>query len=672
MAIMTGEGPQEASAPVPFPGSVEELDRMRQKDLGVGPLGLPPWRTALSAAFVTWTHKHDEKYTRRRFILEQLERVPASERPTTGAEREDLERCLIVRETANRPPLGDSIRAIRWRIDAEAAALDAEAAAHPGGTLAQELASIYGIEPPVKADRLRWILPTLADWNYSTLLDPRWSDEENLYRAALAFHWPRAWDTWRTANATNGRRLAVRGELARADAGEVAKLPAAEPQLVAWLEVESCRPVPGKPDWREPLPEADGMYGQDAALAAHLDTIDRGQAEKYRKSWREAWAAEKAQQTIPGAEPRTRAEVWRDVLHVDRVLAHVGWVAFLRPALLEHLAAKTRRKDAPGLVYPVLTSLVSVSRRGAQTELFDPQTARFRDHRGQVVGELRMGPAIDGRLISIEALGLLETQRFVRWLVHAGYEKRFIRLEPNFAELWTEGSWHTLAAAVMGTKPEQIGRNVAERFQEAAYALAAVSIDTPKGIGQIYAVHHHRGGGRGNPSRIEHHLVGPMRPGYVQEELAANRVAENKWIVPVPMPSMLPPMTGHNRQWPSQGLLQLLGMREFRIHAETLAKRGTVSIPEKRWQQLADEASLPARMLDDVLGVFVAGKDDAPPFLTRPDGGWNFGLADGYGKERAAILSAAKRLAGGRAAGRKAADARAGGSFGHRRPPRGQ
>jgi hypothetical protein len=482
------------------------------------------------------------------------------------------------------------------------------------------------------------------------------------WRMGFAWHWPEVLRGWLT---TNAERLAARAALLSAANQEknpdaLAAEAVAEGRLeqaVRELMPSAIKAVRVPP--REGLEALGGksMFALDAALADFIAGLTLNGAREAANDWREKWRADWSQARTPG-EPACW-ERWADPLRIPRVLARVLWTLDVRPKLERELG----RKDAAGVIAPVLTSLVSASRRGVQVELFEDK-ARILDKRGQVVGEVRVGPTIDGQVIRLNALGTLAAQRLLRFAIWEGYEKRYIREEPNFAELWVDGGWQALAK-----KFGQTAGKATKEIREAAYALDAISIDTPRGIGRIFAVHEHKPG-PGRPARVEMHLLGPLRPGYVTDELALHRLAEDKRIVPVPMPNKLPPMVGRENEWASQAQMQLLALRELRTHAEELATNGAVEISEKRWRELAEEASLPLRLVAEVLGAFVGGNADAPAFLTRPKG-WTFNLADAYGAERKAILSAGTVATRGRTAGRKGAARKAAGRFGNKGGRRG-
>jgi uncharacterized membrane protein len=466
------------------------------------------------------------------------------------------------------------------------------------------------------------------------------------YRVTLAYAWLGVLSEWRT---TNAERLAARAVLFD-ESDDPAEVPEAEGCLAqavlglmpdARAAVRVATDLPG-------LGEREGMFALDADLADFIASQAIPGAKEAAEGWRKKWRADWAQQNTPGEEHWGR---WVDPLRLPRVLARVLWPLKVRP----DLERERNRRDSAGVVAPVLTSLVETARvglagarHGAQVDWVE-NSARILDKNGRAVGELRVqGPTVDGRVIKLAALGTLAAQRVLRWAIWEGYEKRFIRADPEFSVLTVEGGEGTLAAQ-FGLK----GRKAANSLREAFDAWSAVWIDTPKGYGRIFAAYHHKPA-PGRAARLEVHLLGPLRPGYVNDELALHRHAEDKRIVPVPMPEQLPPLVGRENEGAPQAQLQLLTLREFRTRAEELAQRGAVEISEKRWRELAEEAALPLRLLADVLNAFSTGRGTtpAPPFLTR-SGRNDFGLADAYKRERTAILSAAGKVKRGRAAGRK-------------------
>lgn len=466
----------------------------------------------------------------------------------------------------------------------------------------------------------------------------------------FAFHWPAVLSEWLELHAPQKAARAALDDAANGEAKDsLAAMPGAEGRLelaIKELRTDAAKAikVPSK-EGLEALGARNGMFALDAALADFIEGLKHPKSAVTAKEWREKWRNEWGQ-----SESKCR-ERWADPLRIPRVLARVLWVLKVRP----ELEREQGRKDAPGIIVPTVTSLVSLAWRGAQPTLFGGK-ADLIDKRGRVYGHID-GPTIDQAVISLAALGTLNAQRLVRWAICEGYEKRYLRGEADYSVLWIEGGWQAFA--------KNLGKaagKAANELRDAAFAMSAIHIDSPTGRGRIFAVHEHKPR-PGRPARIEMHLLGPLRPGYVTDELSSLRRAESKRIVPIPMPNKLPPMVGRENEWASQAQIQLLTLRELRTHAEELATNGVVEISERRWRELADEASLPSRLVPEMLGAFVSGNNESPAFLTQPRG-WLFNLADAYEVERKAILAAGKMVTDGRAAGRKGAARKGAGLFG--------
>lgn len=339
---------------------------------------------------------------------------------------------------------------------------------------------------------------------------------------------------------------------------------------------------------------------------------------------------------------------WSGPVVAANYLAAMLWRIEVRPNL-ERLG---ERRDSAGLIAPVLTTLTAVTRaavstrNGAQHSLFDPSSAEIRDDAGRVVASLRL-PAVDGKTVDLAALRSLAAHRLLRRALWRGYEKRFIEQQTESSVLYVEGGWSKL--------PEWIGmspsKKAVEQAKAAALAMDALTVNTPRGEGRIFAVFAHRAAGRQH-ARLEIQLMGPLRPGYVAEELGEHRIADDKKIVPVPLPQMLPPMVGREREHSAIAHLQWLTLREQRLRAAEFVETGAVAIDERRWHKLADEAMVPRKLLAELLKAWAEGNEGAAAFLTRPET-WRFGLADAYELERRSIVSAGRREAGGAKKGRR-------------------
>jgi hypothetical protein len=457
--------------------------------------------------------------------------------------------------------------------------------------------------------------------------------------------WPTVFRAWQQENA---ERLAAKCVLAEANDDDLAARPEAAGRLEQAVR-ESLAKVPEYvtvPDDLGSAGEKDGMFALDADLAEFIENQRiadaQARANQWREQWREQWQADR-QDCI---------HRWESPLRVARVLARVLWSCKVRI----ELERERERPDAPGIIDPALTNLAMLSRigaaaqRGAQLNFIN-NTARLTDKRGRLVGEIRMdAPSVDGSVVKLGALHSLASQRILRWAICEGYKKRFIEQDPSYATLEIIGGTSALARH-FGLN----GKRRPDELREALDAWSSVWINTPKGEGRIFAAYHHKPA-PGRPARLEIHLLGPLRPGYVQEELANHRVSSDKRIVPIPMPDKLPPMIGRDNEHAAQALFQLLVLREFRINAEEMAETGAVAIDDRQWTEIADEASLPKSMIRGVLEAFATGQGAAPadPFLVRPSKE-RFGLAEAYDRERRAILAAAEAATRGRTRGQKSA-----------------
>lgn len=407
-------------------------------------------------------------------------------------------------------------------------------------------------------------------------------------------------------------------------------------------EVRGAIGLPLSVEEMRTLGERDGLYELDARLVPLLQHIgERGRktaSDVRKKATRDKWAR------------------WADDrLRLPCLLARALWLDKVRPSI----ERATSRHDTAGLPMPVLTNfvaasrrLVAASRRGAQEVLpLVDETKReavLTDYRGRRVGSLRFGAEIDGRHVKLAALGKLSTQRLVRHLLGEGYRRKWIDEEAEAHRIVIEGGYGELAA-LLGMN----GSKAANEVKEAMATLASIHIDTPTGEGQVFAYWHHKAH-TGQPARLEMHLLGPFAPDYISRELEGHRRAADKYLVPVPLPRLLPPLVGRANEHAAQAHLQLLALRELRMNAKELAECGAVEIGERKWRDLADEAGLPRSLLPSVLNAYPTGDGERPPFLLRPSD-WRFDLAGDYGAERGSILHAASAQQWGAVGGRASA-----------------
>lgn len=335
-------------------------------------------------------------------------------------------------------------------------------------------------------------------------------------------------------------------------------------------------------------------------------------------------------------------ELWRDPIFVARLLAAAVWTCRLRDAL-------------PTALVPALVqrTIVNVNKgRRLQGELFHPKTGEvtraavfeIQDRDGTPLARYAPPPGLEASAIDPVVLRNLTTQKVLRWAVHAGWREKWINDNPLPWLLTVAGGWSGLATLLgMGTK------KAADEVRESVMALCSLWIQTARTDGNILAAENRRIGRR---HELEIHLMGPLRPGYVTDELRDEWRAVEKKLVP--FSRQLPPMVGRANEHGAIGALQWLTLAWMRQHAKDLEDAGGVLIDGKRWKVMADEAGVPSALLDDLREAWATGDKAAPAFLV-PREADRFDLAPAYGNERKFLIQSARRERIGARGGRKVA-----------------
>jgi hypothetical protein len=319
------------------------------------------------------------------------------------------------------------------------------------------------------------------------------------------------------------------------------------------------------------------------------------------------------------------------------LLAYVIWCDVLHD--------KISRSDSAGVAMPIVTTMIALSTRGVQQNEKQDHIEIFDFKRKRIGSLIHPTPTLGGDIVKIEALTRLSTQRLLRFLMWESYEKKWIRNDPEPGRIVVEGGISALL--------KRLGINSSKQekeIREALDTLSALWINTPKGEGQVFAHHWHRSH-TGKKAWLEMVLLGPLAPDYIARELAGHRIPSDKYLVPVPLPKMLPPLVGRPADHGSQANLQLLALRELRIHAEEYAEKGHVGITDQTWRQLADEAALPKKILPLVLQAYIDGTEDYPPFLSSPTRS-RYHLTTSYEAEKRTIVAAGAAQNSGRKRGK--------------------
>jgi len=391
----------------------------------------------------------------------------------------------------------------------------------------------------------------------------------------------------------------------------------------------------GSPSPSPPHPTFATGEALDEALAGFLERIGeagRGLGSEVRQNSKARTPDANAAMWAPGEKP----------LRVPRLLAKALWFDVVAP----RLQRQASRTDAPGMSMTALTSLMGMSRRGAQKELFDDAAVILDDKRRRV-GSLRTIVEVDSRHVNLADLNRLTTQRLIRWALHRGWDQKWVSDSPDPTRIVVDGGYPALALE-LGMK----GKKAADELKGAVATLQSVFLQGPKGEGQVFAAWHHKASGQ-RRARLEMTLLGPFAPDYIARELAEHRNVNDKSVVPVPLPAHLPPLVGRERDHGSQAILQLLALRELRLRATELAADGAVDISARRWEGLRDEAGVPRATLAGVLEAYPLGDGIRPAFMLQRDGRWD--LAPDYRQERAAIVAAGEAMQKGKRGGEQAA-----------------
>jgi hypothetical protein len=252
---------------------------------------------------------------------------------------------------------------------------------------------------------------------------------------------------------------------------------------------------------------------------------------------------------------------------------------------------------------------------------------------------------LDASLVDPKLLRGLPAQRLLRFVMHRAHELYDETGDLGSAtRITVDGGWRGLAEA-LGMRTGEKATKVAELT---AKAMQAAWVKTPRGEGGLFLVHHEkRGPGRREEVSLTIHENGPLSPRFVARELQGH----SPKIVPVPLPSLMPPMVGRPNEHGAIATLQLLTLRELRLKATELVEQGAVAISRARWNELAKESGVPLPLVDELLTAWRTGDEDAPPFIVT--NGELVDLAPAYAKERRFIEDGGRLSLEGRRRGRR-------------------
>lgn len=394
----------------------------------------------------------------------------------------------------------------------------------------------------------------------------------------------------------------------------------------AWLKKEADA---GDANARTPQAESVLRAAVARRLGALLDVVGR-EPDDTTGERVASWLADHG---LPGEagnirENKWEATRWTDPLFTARLLALVLWKG--------EISASLSSVSIPGMPLPVVGRMARARTAQGVLPLDGEGGWTIKDERGRRIGA--MVPAIADQLVKPELLQGVASGLLLRFCIAKTHLQRVTRSRwdtpaascDNVDKLMIDGGWTHLAEH-LGMTP-----NKAPELREVATALAALRLDSQHiGEGQLFGWFMGRDGHRGQRALLELTLMGPLGANYVHQ-LDSNK-GHDKRIVPVPVPSLLPPMVGRKNDYGGLLMLQLLLLRTFREKGRDLIDAGGVLIDPVEWRTLIDEAGLRPSIQPAVLEAWRNGTANAPPILKDAPGG-RLDLGDAYGAERAFIV----------------------------------
>jgi hypothetical protein len=337
-------------------------------------------------------------------------------------------------------------------------------------------------------------------------------------------------------------------------------------------------------------------------------------------------------------------ERWSDPWNAALFVAEAWWTLKVR----DELPAFAR----PGIPHDVLSNITQVRHLQRDDELSRQRskaagkalTTWAATTSGVPVVGLDVS-SLDASLVDPKLLRGLPAQRLLRFVMHRAHDRYDETGDLDTAtRITVAGGWRGLTEALDMTPGE---KNV-ELVRLTAKALAAAWVKTPLGEGNLLMVHHEkRGPGRREEVSLTTHEKGPLSPRYAARLLQGH----SPKIVPVPLPSLMPPMVGRPNEHGAIATLQLLTLRELRLNATKLVELGGVAIPAARWCVLAEESGVPRTLLPELLEAWRTGDDHTPAFIVT--NGELVDLAPAYAKERRFIVDGGMLSLEGRRKGRR-------------------
>jgi hypothetical protein len=373
----------------------------------------------------------------------------------------------------------------------------------------------------------------------------------------------------------------------------------------AWKDYKAAWAAGG---WKERLPEI-------VARGAHPPLIS------VPPPWDSAWTVD------PGGRPGSCPDLlhlWRDQTFIfsggrnhfppGRYFKHLAaavWLDLVKPRL-----EREARFSVPTLARPVARAVIGV---------LGPDTASYPAGGGQLVLESeRIGGRVLGsarvealarrfklpladteavRMVLDQKIKALRTPTGIRTFCHlvaVAHEKMTIGQEPAPAS-WEVAGGLAIAARQIGLGSKQDPDIMRDTLDALASILLPIAGDLDTGHVPLINWTYAPAWGR-NPGFVRVDLYEPMAGGYLFKLQGKDR---NLTPVPQLPPPNSPVYVGDRSTRAAQAVFHLELNQYMAEHSGDIAKRGGVEIRDKNWQELADLAGLPRRLLADLIRAYL-------------------------------------------------------------------
>jgi hypothetical protein len=340
--------------------------------------------------------------------------------------------------------------------------------------------------------------------------------------------------------------------------------------------------------------EQGEMLKADALLADALATIGttgKKHADKVREASRKRWGEQ--------------AELFKQ--WESKAGKPPGFIDLLVDALWPDVV-EPRLKREQNLIAPALTRTVfDASMRGIHgkgrtlgdtLELFSGADKVAMVDPERFARLSRIIPTLNRQLLErkIAALASEPSHRFLRWIVHRGFENiKTGTQDPR--RVYVTGGLDALRQLLKLKSHKHRGtlRDILDALQVVQLPIFGGGHVSLLMWDEIKAT-------KNRQAEIRITLGDPLMPGFTHALTGRGRSKdEAARLVPVPSNELLPPGVGRPNDRAAQAALQMLVMREFSDQSIELVEQGAVHIPGKKWDRLADEAELPKKLVGDVL-----------------------------------------------------------------------